>query len=384
MLNSTSNSLKHFVAARCAGLASSSSLLLPRGLSLPRLRVVDLTSCGLAAFDARAAPKLAALILTGNPGVEISNLNGCKELATLVVKGCELSDDALSLALRGCTSLSKLSAANNRLRGGAQLDLTALKGALSELRLGHNDLRALPRGLSPRLRVLDAGANAKLGPLRSVVGELSKIALGGGSSWLRAVTLRGTAAALEGGYERAVAAAAPALRVLDDKRVSREKEEGRLPAATVEQGARVEGEEEEELRHERRRKEKKKRSSAIAVGELADETGLSLSLPPPPLLPKVGKQLKSSVEELPLPPPPPPPATPGAEAAARKKSEKIGGGGGAKVIEVQQQKRAKKGSGNENGAGGGGGGGVATGKEAARLLAAAAGGGDTLEEVGGW
>lgn len=404
MLESTSNSLKHLVAARCPGLSSTSSscppsLLLPGGLSLPRLRVVDLSSCGLAAFDASPAPKLAALILTGNPGVEISNLGRCPELATLVVKGCGLDDAALSRALRGCRALSKLSAAHNALRGGERLDLSALSASLSELRLGHNDLRALPRGLSPRLRLLDAGGNAGLGPLRSVAGELSRISQlgggvgGGGGSWLRSVTLRGTAAALEEGYEAAVAAAAPALRVLDDKKVSRgegrgERERG-LPgfaAAAKDDGGKFDVEEAEQKRE---RKKSKKRasasSSAVAVGKLADETGLGL--PPPPPLPE-GQKHKKSVE-LPLPPPPPPPpVTPEAEAAARKKGEKArsgGGGGGATVIEVKKTE-AKKGKGarGENEAGDDG---VATGKEAARLLAAAAAAGagaDILEEVAGW
>ena len=238
VLRSTSGSLKHVVAARCTGLSSpsSSALLLPRGLSLPRLRVIDLTSCGLATFDATAAPKLAALILTGNPGITISGLAGCAELATLVVKGCELTDESLSLALRGAASLSKLSAAGNRLEGGERLDLSALSGTLSELRLGRNALAALPRGLSPRLRLLDAGGNAGLGPLRSVVAELSRVSAGAGGgsgSWLRSVTLRGTAAALEEGYEAAVAAAAPSLRVLDDKRVA--SRDDKTPAAVAEQ-----------------------------------------------------------------------------------------------------------------------------------------------------
>ena len=396
MLSSTANSLKHLVAARCPGLSSSSSpspsLLLPSTLALPRLRVVDLSSCGLAAFDAAPARKLAALILSGNPGIAISNLDRCPELATLVVKGCDLGDEALSLALRGCSALSKLSAAHNRLRGGERLDLSALRGALSELRLGHNDLRELPKGLSPRLRVLDVGGNPRLGPLRSVTGELSRIArLGGGGggngsgvSWLRSVTLRGTAAALESGYERAVAAAAPALRVLDDKKVSRERK------VEVEE----EEEEEEEERQRERKKNKKRASassasaSAVAVGKLAEET--CLGLPPPPPLPEGQQQQqkkKKSVEQLPLPPlPPPPPAppvTPEAEAAASKKGQKArnSGAGNATVIEVK--KKAKKGQGD----GDCGDGGVATGKDAARLLAAAAAAGagaDILEEVEGW
>lgn len=408
VLQSTSNSLKHLVAARCPGILSSSpssppTLLLPRGLALPRLRVVDLSSCALAAFDASTAPKLAALILSGNPGIEISNLGRCPELATLVVKGCGLADEALSSTLRGCRALSKLSAAHNQLRGGDRLDLSALSASLSELRLGHNDLRALPRGLSLRLRLLDAGANPKLGPLRSVAGELSRISRsigsaggvgkGNCSSWLRSVTLRGTAAALEEGYEAALVAAAPALRVLDDKKVSREGEGERerkigwLPgaaAAAEDEGGKFDVEEERERKKKTKKRASASSASAVAVGKLAEETGLGL--PPPPPLPE-GQQKKSL--ELPLSLPPPPPLTP--EAAATNKGDKArsgggNGGGGATVIEVKQRsKKAKKGArGNENEAGGGDG--VATGKEAARLLAAAAAGAgeDILEEVAGW
>ena len=394
VLRSTSGSLKHVVAARCTGLSSpsSSALLLPRGLSLPRLRVIDLTSCGLATFDATAAPKLAALILTGNPGITISGLAGCAELATLVVKGCELTDESLSLALRGAASLSKLSAAGNRLEGGERLDLSALRGTLSELRLGRNALAALPRGLSPRLRLLDAGGNAGLGPLRSVVAELSRVSAGAGGgsgSWLRSVTLRGTAAALEEGYEAAVAAAAPSLRVLDDKRVA--SRDDKTPAAVAEQeeeggggGGREVG-----VGKERRRQRPSAGAGAVAVavGKLAGETGLSLPRPPPlPEGPRTSVDLPLPPPRPPPPPPPPPPATPEAEAAARKSGEKPGGGSGARVIEVRK-KKARKGQGagsSENEAGGGGG--VATGKEAARLLAAAAAGAGEciLEEVGGW
>lgn len=396
MLRSTSGSLKHVVAARCTGLSSpsSSALLLPRGLSLPRLRVIDLTSCGLATFDATAAPKLAALILTGNPGITISGLAGCAELATLVVKGCELTDESLSLALRGAASLSKLSAAGNRLEGGERLDLSALRGTLSELRLGRNALAALPRGLSPRLRLLDAGGNAGLGPLRSVVAELSRVSAGAGGgsgSWLRSVTLRGTAAALEEGYEAAVAAAAPSLRVLDDKRVA--SRDDKTPTAVAEQeeeggggGGREVG-----VGKERRRQRPSAGAGAVAVavavGKLAGETGLSLPRPPPlPEGPRKSVDLPLPPPRPPPPPPPPPPATPEAEAAARKSGEKPGGGSGARVIEVRK-KKARKGQGagsSENEAGGGGG--VATGKEAARLLAAAAAGAGEciLEEVGGW
>lgn len=396
VLRSTSGSLKHVVAARCTGLSSpsSSALLLPRGLSLPRLRVIDLTSCGLATFDATAAPKLAALILTGNPGITISGLASCAELATLVVKGCELTDESLSLALRGAASLSKLSAAGNRLEGGERLDLSALRGTLSELRLGRNALAALPRGLSPRLRLLDAGGNAGLGPLRSVVAELSRVSAGAGGgsgSWLRSVTLRGTAAALEEGYEAAVAAAAPSLRVLDDKRVA--SRDDKTPAAVTEQeeeggggGGRDVG-----VGKERRRQRPSAGAGAVAVavavGKLAGETGLSLPRPPPlPEGPRKSVDLPLPPPRPPPPPPPPPPATPEAEAAARKSGEKPGGGSGARVIEVRK-KKARKGQGagsSENEAGGGGG--VATGKEAARLLAAAAAGAGEciLEEVGGW
>jgi len=405
VLSSTSGSLKHLVAARCTGLSLSSSSpsppppsLLPRGLLLPCLRVVDLTSCGLTSFDASPARKLAALILTGNRGVEVSGLSSCKELATLVVKNCDLTDEALSLAISGSTSIVKLSAAHNRLRGGDKLDLIALRGTLSELRLAHNDLRSIPKGLSPRLRVLDLGGNAKLGPLERVAGELARISSGGGdgiksknSSWLRAVTLRGTAAALERGYAAAVARAAPALRVLDDKRVTGRDAAANAAAEVGEVGG--EGEQQKKEKYEKKKKKKEKeekkekkrrrRSSeeeggGVAVGKLAGETGLGApSLPPPPPLP-----LAEGQQQLPLPPPPPPPATPRREKSSVAPT--------AKVIEVASKKKktAKGGDGEEKGKRSGV---VATGKEAARFLSAAAaaaaaggGGGGVLEELEGW
>ena len=425
VLESTSNSLKHLVAARCAGISSKpSSLLLPRGLRLPRLRVVDLSSSGLRSFDASSAPKLSALILTGNKGVEVSGLSSCKELSTLVVKGCALGDAALSLALEGCSSLVKLSAAHNELRGGKELDLTALRSTLSELRLGHNDLRALPSGLSSRLRVLDLGGNPRLGPLRSVAGELARLCGDGNgngsknSSWLRSVTLRGTAASQEKRYEAAVVSAAPALRVLDDKRVSR----GGIPplppppASAAEDGeGEGEGQGDEAERRSKRKKDKERKGSsstsssssdeegerrgerrdgsetkkkrpnaAATVGRLSDETGLAGPAPPSPPPPLQGGKQQQKSADLPPPPPLPPPATPEAEAAAGTRMEKPGGAAvAAKVIEVKKKEKKWKSTKSEKETG------VATGRDAARLLAAAAavgGGAGVLEEavIGGW
>ena len=262
--------LKHITAPRCTALRSAA----PR---CAQLRVLDVSDCGLKTLDVSGAPRLAAIVAADNPGIEIKGAAACRELATLVIKGCALSSPQLAALLATMPSLEKLSAARNEL--SEKLDLSACH-SLTEVRLGHNDLPSLPTGLGPRLRVLDVGHNPRLGPsLAGVVGGLAD-----GKPWLRQLTLRGTRAAGDGGpsFVATVTAALPGVRVLDDKKVD-------AAAAAGTAG--------------------KKPAAAPRAAKRA--------APPPPAAPAAKKA-------APLPPPPPPTEPKSKRAAAKdaKKREK--------------------------------------------------------------
>ena len=260
--------LKHVTAPRCVALRAAT----PR---CAQLRVLDVSGCGLKTLDVAGAPRLAAIVAADNPGIEIKGAASCRELATLVVKGCALSSAQLAALLATVPALEKLSSARNELT--EKLDLSPCP-SLTEVRLGHNDLPCLPTGLGPRLRVLDVGHNPRLGSsLAGVVGGLAD-----GKPWLRQLTLRGTRAAGDGGpdYVATVTAALPGVRVLDDKKVD--------AAAAAEPAG-------------------KKPATAPRAAKRA--------APPPPSAPAAKKA-------APLPPPPPPPAEPKSKRAAAKDAKK--------------------------------------------------------------
>lgn len=306
--------------------------------SLANLRVLDLSSCSLTTFDASSLPRLAALMLADNPLKDVTGLGACPELATLVVKGCALTTAALQSLLAQTPALVKLSAGANGLTGALNVGACPL---LSEVRVGRNVLTSVPAGLGPRLRLLDAGSNPGLGPLKDVVAALA------GKPWLRAVTLRGTAAAAAPGYEAALRGAVPALRVLDDGRVDGKKggdaveaaggERARRPAKAAKDAAPSKPAKPEPATTKAEPAPATRPPSA--VGRLASAGGLGA---PPP-------RRRPSDAERPLPLPPPLPAVKEAKAPAV-----------AAVIEVAAKKRktARRG--------------VATGAAAAALLARAA------------
>lgn len=225
--------------------------------------------------------------------------------------------------------------------------------ALAEVRVGHNDLSALPSGLGDRLRVLDVGGNPRLGRAAAKKGVGAALAPLAGKPWLRAVTLRGTALGDLPDLREALAAALPDLQILDDKRVAGKgarAEKGGGGAVAAAEARQPERKQEEAK--EKKEKRAKKAPQSAAVGRLGDEEGLGAELPEPAA--PAGPGPSSAAAAITLPPPPPgPPPTPH-------------GGAAVKVLPAKARP-ARAGA-------------VVGGAAAAALLA----GRDGLDGVGGW